>query len=198
MEFRAVAEQRVDAESRTIQGYAALFDSPSLDLGGFTEVIQRGAFATSLREAANGAQIFAYWNHNSDYVLGSTRSGKLSLVEDEKGLAFKLDASRLTPEQLDAVRDGDMQMSFGFNVRKGGDDWERRDGIQYRILKDVLLKEVSPVSTPAYTDTSAALRSLEAHDKSEPEGDRSGVERFLARSKMSVTIRKAQNPAAKR
>ena len=169
-EFRAVAEQRVDDDARIIEGYAALFGSRSVNLGGFVEVIERGAFARSLE---SGEQIFAYWNHNSDFVLGSTRSRTLQLAEDDKGLRFRLDVGRLTEQQLAAVRDGDMRMSFGFGVRKGGDDWDDTGEVPLRTLRDVALFEVSPVSTPAYEDTSAALRSLEdAKAKAEAEAER--------------------------
>lgn len=155
-EFRAAVEQRVDDEARAIEGYAALFDSRSVNLGGFTEVIQAGAFSRAL---SGESPIFAYWNHNSDFVLGSTRSNTLQLSEDSKGLRFRLDASRLTEQQLAAVRDGDMRMSFGFAVPRGGDAWNA--DYTERTLTEVDLHEVSPVSQPAYEDTSAALRSLE-------------------------------------
>lgn len=154
----AIAEVRVQTDDTpTIEGYAAVFNSDSRDMG-FIERIAPGAFKRSIE---SGNTIHAYWNHNSDFVLGSTRSGKLALSEDSQGLHFRLDPSRLTPAQIAAVRDGDMRMSFGFSVPKGGDAWDDRGGKVLRTLTDVNLFEVSPVASPAYPDTSVALRSLD-------------------------------------
>lgn len=151
-----------DDDGTTLRGHAAVFGSDSLDLGGFIEHVAPGAFAGSLRRAEENpseALIHAFWNHDSGIPLGSTRSGKLALREDERGLAFELNAKRLTPAQLDAVQDGDMRMSFGFRTIQ--DKWEQRDGKPLRTLLDVELFEVSLVSQPAYPDTTVAVRSME-------------------------------------
>jgi HK97 family phage prohead protease len=142
-------------------GYAAVFNSDSHDLGGFIEVIEPGAFKRSLAQAQAGTlNIFALWAHSDAQPLGSTGSGKLSLSEDERGLAFELDTKRFTPAQLDSLADGELRMSFGFMVRE--QEWkELEDGSILRTLKEVDLSEVSFVINPAYPDTSAAKRSLD-------------------------------------
>jgi HK97 family phage prohead protease len=106
--------------------------------------------------------IHAFWSHDPAMPLGSTRSGKLELKEDDTGLRFRLPAKRLNEAQLDAVMDGDMRMSFGFVTRE--DKWERgaNNEPDRRTLLDVDLLEVSLVSMPAYADTSVALRAFEA------------------------------------
>ncbi|MYL98414.1 HK97 family phage prohead protease [Novosphingobium sp. FGD1] len=149
-----------DAEGRA-QGYAAVFDSDSHDLGGFVERISPGAFKGSLAAAAAGeTNIYALWAHRDDSPLGSTGSGKLVLREDAHGLAFDLDTTRFTPAQLDALRDGDLRMSFGFRVIQ--QQWREDDtGRVERTLLDVDLIEISFVISPAYPSTEAALRSLE-------------------------------------
>lgn len=166
-----VSELRVQPEEDgKIGGHAAVFESDSLDLGGFIERIAPGAFKRSLEEAGRGENlIHALWNHDPGIPLGSTRSGKLALAEDERGLAFDLSGKRLTPAQLDAVADGDMRMSFGFRTRE--DRWEKRDGQNVRTLLDVDLFEVSLVTMPAYPDTDVAVRSLERWqaEQEEPE-----------------------------
>lgn len=142
-------------------GYAAVFNSDSHDLGGFVEVIEPGAFKRSLAQAQAGTlNIFALWAHSYAQPLGSTGSGKLSLSEDERGLAYELDTKRFTPAQLDSLADGELRMSFGFTVRE--QEWkELEDGSILRTLKEVDLVEVSFVINPAYPDTSAAKRSLD-------------------------------------
>ena len=142
-------------------GYAAVFNSDSVDLGGFTEVIEPGAFTRSLNAATAGTvNIYALWAHDDSQPLGSTRKGKLKLTEDERGLTFELDTKRFTPAQLDALEDGELRMSFGFMVRD--QEWRELDnGTVLRTLKDVDLTEVSFVINPAYPDTTAAKRSLD-------------------------------------
>ncbi len=158
IEIRAEAD--ADAPSNKLIGYAAVFDRASHDLGGFREFIAPGAFKRSLEEVEAGDQndnIFAFWAHRDDQPLGSVQGGKLKLTEDEKGLRFELDTSRFNPMQMDAAKDGELRMSFGFSVRK--QEWTTADdGVDERVLHDMKLFEVSPVVNRAYPDTSAALR----------------------------------------
>lgn len=159
-----------DQEGRAT-GYAAVFNSDSYDLGGFVERIAPGAFANSLRAAAAGENnIYALWAHRDDAPLGSTGSGKLTLSEDAHGLAFSMDTTRMNALQLDALRDGDLRMSFGFRVRE--DNWrETDDGSYERTLIEVDLFEVSFVISPAYPATEAGIRSLNEWRSAESESE---------------------------
>lgn len=163
LEVRAQAD---DATPR-LTGYASVFDADSHDLGGFVERIAPSAFERSLKAVADGElNIHALWSHDQSQPLGSTRGGKLSLAADEAGLKFDLDVSRMTPAQLDAAQDGDLQMSFGFRVVE--DTWTKRaDGLAQRIVIDLELLEISPVVFPAYPDSSAAIRSLKDWEATE-------------------------------
>ena len=155
-------EVREDGDGFRLEGYAALFDSRSENLGGFTETIQRGAFRQSLKSRNN---IMFYYNHDSNQVLASTRAGTLRLEEDERGL--KVSAS-IAPTSYgrDAkilVERGDVTgFSFGFSMpARGGDEWNA-EGTE-RILKSVRLFEVSLVGSPAYSQTNgtATIRGLD-------------------------------------
>lgn len=156
-------EVREDGDGFRIEGYAALFDSRSENLGGFTETIQRGAFRKSLDSRNN---VMFYYNHNTSQVLASTRAGTLRLEEDERGL--KVSAS-VAPTSYgnDAkilVERGDVTgFSFGFSMPSdgAGDSWNP-DGTE-RILKSVRLFEVSLVGSPAYSETNgtAMVRGLD-------------------------------------
>lgn len=140
-----------------IRGHAIVFDNKSHDLGVFREIVEREALTHTL---SDGHNIFALWAHDYDQPpVGSTGSGKLSLRADDTGLYFELDPSRMTDQQRDAIRDGDMRMSFGFHAID--QEWLDLDKDEAtRILKRIDLVEISFVINPAYPDTTAALRSL--------------------------------------
>jgi HK97 family phage prohead protease len=158
LEIRAVP-QSDGAEKRTISGYAAVYNSESeLMYGFFREVIRPGAFDNSLNN-----DIRALWNHDSAYVLGRTTAGTLSIRSDAKGLYFEVNPPETTwaNDLCESIKRGDInQMSFGFTVNE--DNWESlEDGTEMRELLDVNLLEVSVVTFPAYSATSAGVRSIE-------------------------------------
>lgn len=155
-------EIREDGEGMHLEGYAALFNSRSENLGGFTETIAPGAFRTSLKSRND---IKFLWNHESGAVLGSTRAGTLSLTEDEKGLRVSATLPNTTHgrDAAELVRRGDVTgFSFGFSLpSRGGDSWND-DGTE-RVLKSVRLFEVSLTPFPAYQQTNgtATVRGLD-------------------------------------
>jgi hypothetical protein len=149
--------------SPSLQGYAAVFDSKSQDLGGFREIIRRGAFKRSL--GSNEIDPLALHSHLPHIVLGRKSAGTLYLAEDERGLKFKIDlADTQTARELRvAVERGDIRgASFGFNTPPGGDSWNVVGGEAIRELRDVTLFEISVTPAPAYTDTSVAVRAFNA------------------------------------
>lgn len=155
-------EIREDASGMFLEGYAALFNSRSENLGGFTETIQPGAFRASLK-SRNDVKLL--WNHDSGAVMGSTRAGTLTLTEDERGLKVSATLPDTTygRDARELVRRGDVTgFSFGFSMpARGGDEWSS-DGTE-RVLKSVRLHEVSLVAFPAYpaTNGTATVRGLD-------------------------------------
>lgn len=170
----AMEVRDIDDNTGTISGYGAVFNSPSLLLsGGFIETVSPGAFKKSLNERGTQTSkedIFAYWNHNSDIVLGSKRAGTLRLKEDETGLSYEIDMDLRSQEVRDkyyTVQRGNVSSSsFGFDVPKDGDQWilpQNDEEPVQRVLRSVRLHEVSIVSTPAYPESGSWVsRSLES------------------------------------
>lgn len=152
LEVREASEE----SKPVIEGYAAVFDSLSLDLGGFRERIAPGAFTRSVAEN----DIRALWDHDSKYVLGRNKAGTLALGEDERGLRIAVIPPNTVwaTDLVQSIRRGDVnQMSFGFYVRQ--DEWEDTPDGLVRTLRDVDLFDVSIVSYPAYVETSAEARA---------------------------------------
>jgi len=160
MEFRSLADKPT-AEGRTLSGYAAVFNSPSLVIAErgkqFREVLLPGAFARSLASPPRGA-IVALWEHGKDNRPPLARMpGTLTLQEDARGLAFRFEAPASAADVLEAVHRGDVAgMSFGF--AGGKDKWRTRDGLAFREVADLDLFEISLVIHPAYPATSVAAR----------------------------------------
>jgi len=146
-----------------IEGYAALFESDSENLGGFIERIAPGAFNDT-----DFSQCRALFNHDNNFVMASEKSGTLTLEIDERGLkySFEVPASGVFYDQVYApIQRGDIdQSSFAFTLDWTGknDHWENIDGTVVRTILNIdAVYDVSPVTYPAYQDTSVSARALE-------------------------------------
>lgn len=162
IEMRAAPEGEEGDKRTTVTGYAALFNSPSEDMG-FIEIIEAGAF----REAIGTSDVRALFNHDPNQILARTASGTLRVEEDEKGLRYEFSLPDTTYGRDLAVmlKRGDVsQSSFAFTVKEQA--WETKKDEKgnptytRRIKKVERLFDVSPVTYPAYSDTTVALRSM--------------------------------------
>jgi uncharacterized protein len=158
LEFRAAPEG--SASIGTITGYAAKFDSNSVEFPGYkrnwVERIRFGAFKRSLTDQPD---VLMLWNHGNDMPIART-PGTLRLSEDAVGLRFEADLPDTTAARdvLANIKAGVVRaMSFGFEVV--GEEWVKGDTLDTRTLTDVTLYEVSPVVWPAYPETNVALRN---------------------------------------
>ena len=156
-------ESGTGPDYRTVVGYAAVWDAMSEDLGGFREVIKRGAFTDAL---ASGEEVRFVMGHDMDTVMARTSNGTLELVEDEVGLRMWARIALDDPDaqRLDAkLRSGAMsQMSFAFTMPPDGrgEKWDYSGGVPVRSVERVAaLYEVSAVGAPAYTATAIAARA---------------------------------------
>lgn len=159
------AEIRADGEGVKVSGYAAVFDQAA-DIGGyFKEIIARGAF-----KAAIGRDDVVFLINHDGLPLARTRSGTLSLKEDDKGLRIDtvLDAEDPDVKSITGkMKRGDLdKMSFSFRATK--QEWDETTDPPTRTITEVELYDVSIVTSPAYDGTSIALRSLEAVRKIKP------------------------------
>jgi HK97 family phage prohead protease len=159
--FPGSCELRAGA-SGSIVGYAAKFNSRSVDLGGFVEVLAPGAFDRVLRERQD---VRALIDHNPSLILGRTKAGTLRLEADRVGLRATIDppATQAGRDIVVSVGRGDVTgMSFAFGIEGGGDRWERTaTGPVRTILEFSSLSDVSVVTYPAYPETEVSARALE-------------------------------------
>ena len=165
LETRSTFSADVRFDGKKVEGYAAVYNSWSENLGGFIESIVPGAFERTLKSSIDVRCLF---DHNSSKVLGRASAKTLRVYTASKGLGFEnlLGNTTHANDVREMLARGDInQCSFGFTLdwEGGGDEWLPPENAQSpcrRILRSVNLYEVSVVTFPAYPDTSAALRSL--------------------------------------
>lgn len=151
-EFRTT---KAEDGSRTLSGIV-LYNSPSVDLGGFTELMAPGCFAGSLT-----ADVLMLRDHQPTLLMGRTKSGTLSLSDTAEGLQFscKLPNTSSAIDLAESVDRGDLDAtSFGFCTIE--DKWVcSADGSVVRTVISAELIEISPCSFPAYPDNAVSVRS---------------------------------------
>jgi HK97 family phage prohead protease len=166
-----VTRADADGDGLTLEGYAAVFDTPTrIDSweGKFDEVIARGAFTKTIKERSPVLQ----FDHGQHPLLGSLPLGSIqTLREDEHGLHVKARLSNnwLIEPVRDAIADGAVDgMSFRFSVVR--DEWDHDTDPEVRTVREVKLYELGPVVFPAYESTSVGVRARKvAADLSDPE-----------------------------
>lgn len=157
---------------RIFSGMAVVYDAPSEPLwtprGSFREVILPG---TINEELLARSSVELLYNHNPDSVMATTEAGTLDLTPTDEGLKVW---ARLDPEDPDVQRleskvrrRSVTKMSFAFAMddeSEANDRWyeDEEGGIWREISRMSELFDVSAVGRPAYRQTSAALRTLEA------------------------------------
>ena len=145
-------------QPKTIEGYALLFNSPSKDLGGFTEVIDPTAL-----DNVDLSNVIMLDQHDYSKPLASVKAGTLKLDVDNKGLHFVAtldDSVSYANDAYQNVQNGNVDsMSFRFDVDDGGDEFTQDEqGNVTRTIKQVKdLFEVSTVTIPAYDDSNVQV-----------------------------------------
>jgi HK97 family phage prohead protease len=155
-----------DSDQPVLEGYSAVFDSASEDLGWgdfeIREFVDKKAFDTVLKTS----DCRALFNHDINFILGRQSAGTLELEVDKTGLFSRT----LLPEtsygknlQISVERGDIKEQSFTFRVSK--DVWEEdkaKKTAKRTILEIGELLDISPVTFAAYNDTTVIKRSKES------------------------------------
>jgi Escherichia/Staphylococcus phage prohead protease len=163
---RLPVELRRSASSRAIGGYAATFNRTSQNLGGFFEVVEPSAFSKS--QAGGFPGVVCRFDHDNAMLLGTTAAGTLRLQIDSNGLDYTVDCPQSRDDTIELVSRGDIRNS-SFSFQTFDQEFTHNGGELLRHLISVKLIDVSPVVTPAYEDSTVALRSLGVQFDADPE-----------------------------
>lgn len=151
MEKRTRTMEVRAAGSMVLEGYAALFDEET-DLGAFREVIARGAFDDVLED-----DVRLLIDHEPP-PLARTKNGTLQLSVDDKGLKYRAELvdTQVARDLYAMVKRGDIsQSSFAFTIAE--QEWDSTAELR-TVTKVARLFDVSPVTMPAYEQTSVVAR----------------------------------------
>ena len=160
-------EVRKSITGRTIGGYAAKFGVKSHKLDYYKEVVEPQAFRKSQSDGWPG--VICRYNHEDNMLLGTTAAGTLQLSLDDIGLDYTVDIPECRSDVLEMVQRKDItKSSFAFQCFD--QEFSRGDGdIPIRHLLQCRLIDVSPVTRPAYEDSSVGLRALAIQFGEDPE-----------------------------
>ena len=174
------AEIRIDDGPVRVSGHAAVFNERA-DIGGlFFEQIAPGAFADAV-----GRDDVVFLVNHAGLPLARTRSGTLTIREDDRGLYMETELDADDPDVraiTTKMARGDLdKMSFAFIAEVA--EWDDSGDIPIRTIKQASLFDVSIVTNPAYSGTDIGLRSLQAYRNSnQPRNQNMRLKRALSAS----------------
>lgn len=152
-----------------IRGISPPWNSPSADVGGFTEVFAPSAFDRILNRSKNDPRgrvdVVGLFNHDESLLLSRTTNNSLTLSKETTGLGYEmrnLPDTQTARDVVSMLRAGLLYgSSFAFIVAERGQHWtEDTKGNPVRTITDADLVDISVVTWPAYPASSAGLRSL--------------------------------------
>jgi HK97 family phage prohead protease len=136
-------------------GVLAPYNIPSVNLGDFVEVYQKGCFSAWLTTFSDYRVLF---NHDSSMVLGRRSAGTAYMWDTDAGLCYSADfPSTSYARDLAVLLDrGDInEASTAMWILAYR--WETRNGVKTRVVEKAALLEGSIESFAAYTATSAEI-----------------------------------------
>lgn len=174
LHIREAAES--EAPSRTITGYAILFNVPSAPLWSDEDSEAREVIAPEAvtKEFLDGQDIKMTMFHDNHSLLARSNKGggTLSYTVDDKGVMFEFTAPNTVDgdKALELVRRGDISgCSFAFTTHYFDRDFVERqskvaangvNNITYRVKAVTGIYDFTLAANPYYPDTSVEVREL--------------------------------------
>lgn len=175
-DLRVRESQKEGEESRTITGYAILFNTPSVALYDYDDEEEREVIAPSAvtKELLDSCDIKFTMYHNRQIILARSKNGEgtLKYNVDKKGVSFEFDAPKTVDGDtaLELVRRGDITgCSFMFRTHYYDSAYvsrnvERKNGkavITYTVNAITDIQDFTLAADPAYPDTSVEAEARE-------------------------------------
>lgn len=183
---------RADGQ-KMITGYGLVFysaDDPATQFwlwSDFVERISAKALDRAISEKHDARGLF---NHDPNNLLGRVSTGTMRISKDARGGLYEIDFDEKDSDHQRVaakLQRGDLSgSSFSFYPIRTSWHEEVIDGktVDVRVIEDIDLVDMGPVTFPAYEATSAGLRSLGGADDAISERD----ERRRRREAESIEI----------
>lgn len=200
-----------EAPSRTITGYAILFNVPSAPLWSDEDSEAREVIAPEAvtKELLDGQDIKMTMFHNRQLILARSNKGggTLSYTVDEKGVAFEFDAPNTVDgdKALELVRRGDISgCSFAFTTHYYDSDFVERQSevapngvnkITYRVKAVTGIYDFTLAVDPYYPDTSVEAREFAKELKREQTPEPDPKQEEEKKAKMREQLREMRHAA---
>lgn len=152
LEIRSGALKAAEGDDGKIRGRAIVFDSPSVDFGGWREVIDPEALELD-------DDLYLDFDHDSARILGRAANGTLSVEVGPEGLDFEAEPPKTTwaADVAEMLRGGYVRgCSFAFRCLD--DDVQRVEGELVRVVKRAHVYALTVTGVPAYPATTAEVR----------------------------------------
>ena len=114
-------------------------------------------------EQLKQSDVRALIDHEPQEIIGRLSAGTLRIAKDDKGLRVEIDPPNSPRGEniVESIRRRDVTgMSFAFQALNVA--WNEKVDPPVRTVTDMLVREVSVVSFPAYPQTEVAMRSKDA------------------------------------
>lgn len=182
---------RADAKP-SISGYAAMYNRETIIFGLWREQVAPGAFASAL---AGKDDVRGLFNHDPNIVLGRSTAGTLTLRDDEDGLGYDIPVDMEDPDHVRVrakILRGDVSgSSFGFRIEE--EEWDdsptKKGKLPLVTIRKVELFDVSPVTFPAYPQTSVTARSRGEQLQAQVKAFQARLAEASVRERESIRIR---------
>ncbi len=177
LEARSIPKESAPVEAREasedagpgIAGFGSVYEQ-STTIGTYfqyDEIVAEGAWAETIKSG----DIRSMKNHDTNWLLGRTKSGSLHLEDRGEGLWYDIDVNPDDPNAMSThaqVARGDIDGSSVW-FRVVGEEWTEpteKNGLErpQRRITEAMLFEVGPVVFPAFDQTTSAARSLRPLD----------------------------------
>lgn len=200
-----------EAPSRTITGYAILFNVPSAPLWSEEDSEAREVIAPEAvtKDVLDAQDIKMTMFHDRQLILGRSNKGggTLSYTVDDKGVAFEFDAPNTVDgdKALELVRRGDISgCSFAFTTHYYDSDFVERQSevapngvnkITYRVKAVTGIYDFTLAADPYYPDTSVEAREFAKELKREQTPEPDPKQEEEKKAKMREQLREMRHAA---
>lgn len=157
---KAEIEKKVeekDGKKVFVMGGSAVLYNKVSD-GDFRSILfEPGSMAEALKR--DDLEAYSLFNHDPNWVLGTTTNGSLELEEKKDRLRQATYMTQGDNSQIDTMishveNNRITRMSFGVDLYEEGYSWDKRDGKDIMTVQQVeRIRDVSPVTYAAFSDS---------------------------------------------